>query len=187
MFDKTGFINPFTGKLVNYRNEEGGSEGIALYSYSDIDGHWAKTQIETLAGYGVGFAGGEYKPNDKITQRDFLYLLLKASYTYSDFSDNDELYNVAKREGLVDERDENAEVTRGDMAKLMIRFMDAEEFAKYDDIYVSPFKDVTENKGYTAILSAMGVVKGDESGNFHPDNSMTRAEAACVIYNYLNR
>ncbi len=186
MFDTTGFINPFTGKLVNYRNEEAADSGN-IYSYSDIDGHYAKARIETLASYGVGFEGGEYKPDEKITQRDFLYLLLNASYSYNDFGDNDELYRVARREGLIDERDDNAEVTRGDMAKMMIRFMDAEEFAKYDEIYVSPFKDVTENKGYTAILSAMGVVKGDENGNFNPQNSMTRAEAACVIYNYLNR
>lgn len=185
MLDKHGFINPFTGELVNYRNEK--YEDNETYSYGDIENHYAKNQIETLASYGIGFSGGEYKPNETITQRDFLYLLLRASYSYNYFNDDDELYNTAKRKGLIDERNDNAEVTRGEMAKIMIRFMGAEEFAKYDDIYVSPFKDVTEDKGYAAILSAMKIVKGDESGCFNPDNSMTRAEAACVIYNYLNR
>ncbi len=185
MLDETGYINPFSGALVNYRNQE--ITGKVEYSYSDIADHYAKNQIETLASYGVGFEGGEYKPNEKITQRDFLYLLLKASYSYNDFLDDDELYRVAESQNLIDERDENAEITRAEMAKLIIRFIDAEEFAQYDDIYVTPFNDVTENKGYVAILSAMGVVQGDENGNFNPDANMTRAEAACVIYNYLNR
>lgn len=183
MTNPNRLVNPFTGKLVDFRNEE--ITENAVYSYSDVDNHWAKKQIETLATYGVGFSGGEFMPDEYITQRDFLYLLLKTSFSY--INDDNELYRVAERKKLVEKRDKNAKVTRSEMAKIMIRFMDAEEYAKLENIYVSPFKDVTENKGYAAILSAMGVVTGDENGNFNPQNTMTRAEAACVIYNYLDR
>ena len=69
----------------------------------------------------------------------------------------------------------------------MIRAMGAEEYAKYNDIYVPPFNDVTENKGYIALLSAMGVVSGDGSGNFNPSHEITRAESVVMIYNYLTR
>ena len=63
----------------------------------------------------------------------------------------------------------------------------AENYAKYNDIYVTPFNDVTENKGYIALLSAMGVLSGDGNGNFNPNREMTRAESIIMIYNYLTR
>ena len=40
------------------------------------------------------------------------------------------------------------------------------------------------------ILSDAKIINGDENGNFNPDNSATRAEAAQLIYNllkYINR
>ena len=69
---------------------------------------------------------------------------------------------------------------------MMIDALGVGEYAAYD-IYKQPFADVSENTGYIAILAAMGVVQGDENGNFNPDNDITRAEAAIMVYNYLNR
>ena len=86
-----------------------------------------------------------------------------------------------------DERDDDAEVTREEAAVYMIRAIGAEHYAKYNDIYVTPFNDVTENKGYIALLSAMGVLSGDGNGNFNPNREMTRAESIIMIYNYLTR
>ena len=45
--------------------------------YSDISGHYAEKYINELAYYGVGFEGGEFKPDEKITQKDFLGSCLK--------------------------------------------------------------------------------------------------------------
>lgn len=179
-------INPFTGNIVNYRNEE---TDDTKYEYNDIDGHYAKTQIEALAYYGIGLDGDKFLPNEKITQRDFLYMVMSAVNPYSDYDDDDELYNSAIRSSYLSEtdRDDNAQVTRENAAKLIIRVMGAESFALYDEIYVTPFSDVTENKGYIAILSAMKIINGDGSGKFNPYSSLTRADAACIIYNYLNR
>ena len=86
-----------------------------------------------------------------------------------------------------DERDDDAEVTREEAAVYMIRAIGAENYAKYNDIYVTPFNDVTENKGYIALLSAMGVLSGDGNGNFNPNREMTRAESIIMIYNYLTK
>lgn len=164
-------LNPFTGESVNYRNEHD-TDIVSSYEYSDVENHWAKEQIKALATYGIGFAGGEFKPDEKITERDYLYILTK---TFEPYMINDTEESSAEP------------VTRENAAIMMIKKMGAEQFAKYNDIYVTPFKDVTENKGYIALLSAMKVVKGDTNGNFNPKNNMTRAEAACMIYNYLNR
>lgn len=164
-------LNPFTGESVNYRNEHD-TDIVSAYEYSDVENHWAKEQIKALATYGIGFDGGEFKPDEKITEHDFLYILTKTFEPY-----------------MIDDMEESSTepVTRENAAIMMIKKMGADKFAQYEDIYVTPFKDVTENKGYIALLSAMKVVKGDTNGNFNPKNNMTRAEAACMIYNYLNR
>lgn len=186
-------INPFTGKFVNYRNEEITDEEDKI-EYSDISGHYAEKYINELAYYGVGFEGGEFKPDEKITQKDFLSIL---TTVYQNgivvAKDNKEqadyIYRTSVRNSIIseDERDDDAIVTRENASVYMIRAMGAEEYAKYNDIYVSPFNDVTENKGYIALLSAMGVVSGDGSGNFNPHREITRAESVIMIYNYLTR
>lgn len=173
-------LNPFTGECVNYRNEHD-TDIASAYEYGDIENHWAKEQIKALAAYGIGFDGAEFKPDEKITERDFLYILTK---TFEPYMINDIVY---KMDGSNEEASSTEPVTRESAAVMMIKKMGADKFAQYEDIYVTPFKDVTKNKGYIALLSAMKVVKGDESGNFNPENNMTRAEAACMIYNYLTR
>lgn len=48
----------------------------------------------------------------------------------------------------------------------------------------SPFPDVPENASYAKaaeVLVELGVFQGDSQGNFNPDNSITRAQAATVI------
>lgn len=186
-------INPFTGKFVDYRNEEIKPNESSI-AYSDIDGHYAEDYIKTLAEYGIGFEGTEFRPDEKITQKDFLGIL---STVYSSgiiiMKNNSEqadyVYSMASNRSIIspEERDDDAYVTRDSAAVYMIRAMGAEEYAKYEDIYVSPFKDVTEHKGYVALLNAMGVVNGDGNNNFDPDREITRAESAVMIYNYLTR
>lgn len=186
-------INPFTGKYVDYQNEEITNEENKL-EYSDISGHYAEKYINELAYYGVGFEGGEFRPDEKITQKDFLSLLMSV-YQHgivvlrNDKEQADYVYGSSVRSGIIseEERNDEAAVTRENAAVYMIRAMGAEEYAKYNDIYVPPFNDVTENKGYIALLSAMGVVSGDGSGNFNPDHEITRAESVVMIYNYLTR
>lgn len=186
-------INPFTGKFVNYRNEEVTADEDKI-EYSDISGHYAEKYINELAYYGIGFDGGEFKPDEKITQKDFLALLTSV---YQNgvivLRDNKEQYDYIYRTSLrnniisEDERDDDAAVTRENASIYMIRAMGAEEYAKYNDIYVPPFNDVTANKGYIALLAALGVVSGDDDQNFNPQREITRAESAVMIYNYLTR
>lgn len=186
-------INPFTGKYVDYQNEEITGDENKL-EYSDISRHYAEKYINELAYYGVGFEGGEFRPDEKITQKDFLSLLMSV-YQHgivvlrNDKEQADYVYGSSVRSGIIseEERNDEAAVTRENAAVYMIRAMGAEEYAKYNDIYVPPFNDVTENKGYIALLSAMGVVSGDGSENFNPNHEITRAESVVMIYNYLTR
>lgn len=55
---------------------------IKPVEYTDIDGHFAEKHILTLAEYGVSFEGNEFRPNENITQKDFLTLLSKVLNSY---------------------------------------------------------------------------------------------------------
>ncbi len=186
--DYSPMANPFTGELVNYRNEPYENETAELV-YSDIDGHYAEERIKTLADYGIGFTGGAFKPDEKITQKDFLYLLSKTFGLYAEYADNDGIYSVAARRGILeaDKRADDTPLTRETAAIMTVRMMGAEKYAKLEGIYTTPFDDVKNNIGYIAILYGMKVIEGDDNGHFNPENNMTRAEAACMIYRYLTR
>ncbi|MBR0027179.1 MAG: S-layer homology domain-containing protein, partial [Clostridia bacterium] len=153
-------INPFTGKAVDWQNNEitPGEDATSL-TYSDISGHWSEAYVNALAEYGIGFEGGEFKPDEKITQSDLL-TLLGTIYGGGDvivFLDNkvqaDGVYSRAISNNIIneDERDDNAVLTRETASIYLIRAIGAEQYAKYNDIYVTPFDDVTENKGYIAL------------------------------------
>lgn len=52
----------------------------------------------------------------------------------------------------------------------------------------SPFPDVDENADYAEAvkyLKDIGIMRGDDKGNFNPDNAVTRAEMATIICNML--
>ena len=108
------------------------------------------------------FEGGEFKPNEKITQKDFLALLMSINgndiiVLKNNLEQANWVYRNSAQNSIIseDERDDDAEVTREEAAVYMIRAIGAENYAKYNDIYVTPFNDVTENKGYIALLSAV--------------------------------
>ena len=86
-----------------------------------------------------------------------------------------------------EESEPESEITREDAAKYIIRAINAEEYAKLENIFVCPFNDVTENIGYIAILYGMKIIGGNGNGCFNPSKPLKRADAAIMMYNYLSR
>ncbi|MCR4718603.1 MAG: S-layer homology domain-containing protein [Firmicutes bacterium] len=177
-------INPFKARLINYNGDD--LEGTQKIIYSDIDNHYAKDIFLALADYGIGISGGELKPDEEITQAEYFMLLNKA-FGYE--ADADEIYKRMIRRGILsqEERADKNLLTRENAAIFIIREMDMERVAKHDEIFMPPFTDVTENKGYIAILKAEKIINGDGSGRFYPQNTVTRGEALIMIYNYFAR
>ena len=79
-----------------------GTSGTEI-SYSDLEGHWAKAQVEALAEYGIGWYGGACRPRDTLTQLDMVALLSSADgYRFDPESGNvDELYRRAYSLGIL--------------------------------------------------------------------------------------
>ena len=175
-------LNPFTLQFMDYSGND--VKINTKLEYSDIENHYGKDAFNALAGYGIGFEGGELKPDDAITQAEY-FTLLNSVFGYG--TELDEIYRQMVASGTIsaDERADNSVLTRENAAIFMVREIGAEEYAKYNDIYAPPFSDVTENKGYIAILKAKGILNGDGSGNFYPQRTVTRGEALIMIYNYF--
>ncbi len=149
-----------------------------IIKYGDIKNHYAEKEITELAELGHGFAGESFKPDENITQKDFLILLSGGSPEY--------VYEVINPENAEVEANETSYITKEDAAKILVCNLGNGMFElARTDIFKSPFADVTENVGFAAILKGKGVVSGDENGLFCPKENLTRANAAMMIYKYF--
>lgn len=159
-------------------------------SYSDIGGHWAEKAVRALAAMGFTERSDRFEPDSKITQEKLLRLILNAVWGHDYSDDTDEFYSFAQRRRLITEAEKNptAEVVRADAFVFMIRAMGYENIAKLSDIFSCNFADSglieREKVGYAAILSGMNIISGDGE-NLRAGDMMTNAEAAALIYGYL--
>jgi len=194
---KPFFLDAYTGNLLDYDGKL--FKELKPEEYTDIEGHFAEEKIKTLAKYGIiNFSGPEYRPNDSITQKDFMIILYRVKYGYygrtldeEDQNTINEIYKFLIRDGIIRESEKAPEsaVTREDAVKFIIRTLNYGEVAEIPGIFIVPFEDgddiSPELKGYVAIASGLKIVSGS-AGKFNPKNELTRAEAAVMIYNYLS-
>ena len=184
-FERRGItIDAFKGDILNQYSDD------KITPYVDMDNHYAKEHVMTLAEFGLGFAEGEFKPDVTITQGEYLTLLsaiFGSNHTPIIFKDNYDFssaYRYAERFGISD-MDDDQPLTRESACVMLVKAMGYDEIARMEDLFVNRFSDVTQNIGYVSILNGMKVINGDGNGNFHPQKELTRAEAAIIIYNYL--
>ncbi len=129
-------VDPFTGKLLDYDGKP--YETGNLTQYTDIRGCYAENQIKVLAEYGISLPGTQLKPDQAITQREFLYLLHKSVNPYivislsPDGKDDDALYKSLMALGLVKEgeRSPGAVVSKQDAVKFIIRALNYDKIAE---------------------------------------------------------
>ncbi len=192
--DKPLNIDAFTGELLYGLNRP--YKDSTVSQYTDIEDSYARTQIETLAKFGISLSGDKFSPKANIKQKEFLYLLLKAKSYYYDISDQDKdfiekLYKYMINEKIVKENEKSPEsiITKEEAAKYIVRALGYEKVANINEIYKLSFKDANkvspELMGYVAIATGLGIVEAD-GDNLNPKSNMTREQAAVVLYNLLN-
>lgn len=187
--DKPANIDANTGNILS----DGGEvyKEPRIIRYKDIEGSYARDKINILAQYGITLAGEEFKPKEKIIQKDFLYLLAKAKYPYYGIGDSeDNLYKQLINMGVIKENEKSPEkiVTKEEAVKYIIRALQYDKIADLTEIYKDIFndtKDITpELKGYISIAYGLGIVQG-YNGNLNPKAELKRQDAANMIYNLL--
>ncbi|MBQ4109429.1 MAG: S-layer homology domain-containing protein [Clostridia bacterium] len=168
---------------------------------------WAEESINGLLERGVisTAADGKYRPQDNVTREEFIKLLVSAfaltdSGAQCNFSDvpTDSWYYVyvasAYKNNITQGITETtfgtgSDIKRQEMASLAYRVIknmnleikaDAEEKVFGDSANIADYA-----KEAVSVMQKAGVINGDETGNFRPEGSATRAEAAKVIYMLL--
>ncbi|MBE7011212.1 MAG: S-layer homology domain-containing protein [Ruminococcaceae bacterium] len=180
-------------------------EPIEKVYFNDMDGYeWAKEQINALAKMEVitGKADGIFAPYDNVTRHDFVIMIVRGldmdtgELIVEDFSDVDDssyyapFIKIAASTGTIsgmgDGRFGVGEyITRQDVAVIIDRALklsngNVQTFT--DDIKIA---DYAKDSVYRC--RQYGVISGYDDGSFRPNNFVTRAEAAVMIFNALEK
>lgn len=198
------------GIIVSMPNDEDNLEEESSPSqtnkktFPDIDNvEWAREAINSLAESGCvsGDENGYFNPNNKITREEFIKIVLiafnkldkTASANFEDVDKKAWYYpyvasgvklGVAK--GISEKQfGIGKNITRQDAAVILHRV-----YNKNTSLGELDFKDNNDISDYAiqaiSELSSIGVIKGMNDGKFYPNNNLTRAEAATLIYRLKN-
>ena len=182
-------VDAKTGALAEMERSQ--SAGMV---YDDISGHWAQAALTELARYDVGWRGGKARPDQALTQLDYIALLASADgYGFDPAEDDaDSLYQYACQRGLItrEERDEDRTLTRMEMVEMLLNSLGYGPVAGLQGIFRCDFTDAAdipaERMGYAALAQGLGIIRGD-GGRFYPSRTATRGEAAVMLWQYMKR
>ena len=185
-------IDAKTGKAV----APGWTDADDTIAYDDLGGHWAQAQIETLAQYGVGYIGGSFQPDKALTQLDLIALLLSTQgYRYQPEEEGaaDWLYERAYSMGLLarGEREDSALMTRAQTVQMILDAAGYGPVARLEGIFRTSFADdaaiPAAYYGYAALAQGLGIAGGAPGSQFRAGSTASRAEAAVMLYNFMDR
>lgn len=168
--------------------------GENLPAYQDLAGCWAKTEIETLAKYGVGYDADTFQPGKALTQWDLVCLLaslqgLRLDPAAADEQSHNSAYAVAYEMGALSraQRDDNGLLTRGDVVKYLLNGAGYGSVARLQGIFTCSYADRASipkaDLGYAALAQGLGLVQGNYAGS----RTASRGEAAVMLYRLLGR
>lgn len=166
-----------------------GTEADIIPEYNDLDecsSEENKKKIETLFWSGIIGGSESFNPSAAVTQKEFFEMFASGFYYYGYGMDEKNLYENMVRKGIITEEEKTPEkaVAKEDAYLYTVRFMGYGELAKLD-IYKSIFENMysmsKEKAGAATILYGMGYV----DRKIEPKKSMTKEEAALLLYDYL--
>ena len=170
------------------------------YDFNDVpDSHWAYNTIMRLSNDNIidGFEDNTFVPEGEVTREQFIKLLTCATQEIDDessvidISDIDGLWSYtyisnAQKQSIINESDypdglfcPQELMNRAVAAKWIYNSL---RISISDDTTLH-FNDITDDstQKFVSVLSSVGIISGYEDGGFHPDSTLTRAEAATII------
>ena len=172
----------------------------AAAGYSDIpSGHWCEESVlrATELGLFEGVGGGRFGRGQPITRAAFVTALVRlfgweavtpSRASYSDVTPERWFYTAvetARANGAFPSTSgafrPTENITREEMASMLMRSLGYASLAGAADAYPSPFTDVTVNQGFITLAYDLGIIGGVGGGAFAPDRSATREEAAAML------
>jgi len=208
-------IDAFTGKLLDYSGEEI-NDNVEQFM-EEIKGSKYEKEMQILAYCGIIDTKG-FKLKREVQYRDLIKTLVdalgyrpyvieqksvdmnlrsvnaeeKTDEVESNYLSPQEYIKMAKYYGLLDKDissdDLKKIVTRQEMSKAFIKFLDYDKVAKCNEIFALKFDDANkineENIGYVAIAYGLGLFK-IENNRFRPNDKSTYEEMCIALFNAL--
>ncbi len=167
--------------------------------------HWAYSYIMAMAEEGIinGYEDETFRPENTVLRCEFVKLLSSCTKTLSiikdalPFEDVDsgawyalplmrvkDYVNYYTRDGKK-YFDPYADATREDVATAVVKalgYEPAKNTKSLDSAFSDSSKISKENKPYIAVAVEKNIIKGYEDKTFRPDASLTRAEAATLLF-----
>src|SRR5665647_2013852 len=180
-----------------------GTTTPSIYASSkstDINGHWAQSQIENLTAQNIisGYPDGTFKPDKTITRAEFATVLVKAfkleiktGKVFNDTANHwaKDYIATANAFGIANGYNNdifgpNDAISHEQMAVMIVKAAGLQSsgatLSFSDSAKVSDWA-----KDAVAIASAQKVITGFPDGSFQPQVEATRAQAVIVISNAL--
>lgn len=184
--------------------------GPLSVDFDDTMEHWAKEYIGSLAARGIanGMGNNVYLPDAQLTRAQFVALLAKTLVDvdlttakptgFTDVPETEWYYsyiNWAYENGIVSGMsattfEPNANITREQMSIMLCKFASSQEIALPQTTTGITFTDQGSISSWAAAyvntVVGAGIINGQPEGDFQPQGLATRAQAAKVVYVYLN-
>ena len=173
--------------------------------FDDLDGYtWAKDAVNKLFEKGIisGRGSRVFAPQEKVTRQEFVKMIVCLTDSYDetaecDFEDTDKnswYYRYvasAVKKGLIfgisdTEFGTDALITREQIAVIANRILN--EKSDEDQVIYTDDSEIAEYaKEAVYNIKKLGIMSGYGDGTFGPKNPATRAEAAVICLNLLNK
>lgn len=167
---------------------------------TDINGHWAQSQIEKLTVQNIisGYPDGTFKPDKTVTRAEFASMVNQAfkfnknaTTSFIDIKTTDwfaDQISRAKEAGYIAGYEDgsvkpNNNLSRPEAAVMMSQIVKANNAVSADSL--NKFKDADKIPAWAreaiASIITSGIMSGYPDQTFKPQNIITRAEAAVTI------
>lgn len=187
-------IDAKSGVLLGWDSQPYTPSSEAEPMLTDLAGHYAEDAVRTLFATGIlteADAADGFRPDDAITRRELLSFVCGLKNGYRPITED--FAELARRADRSDLRaaDPDQTVCREEAAEWMVRALGYQEVAELQGIYQTDFADADaispERLGYVALAQGLKMVGGDEMHRFCPHDTVSRADAALMMYHYFNR
>lgn len=186
------YIDAHTGKITELYPDQ-----AEIYP-TDISGHYAENAINLLIKNGlIVLSEDKFYPDQAVNQQEAMSMLGTLVGWYEPrtaLSDDvlDDIYKRLIRRGIIssDEKNPSEIVTREKAVKYIVNAVGYTNLRYINEnVFASGFNDVNEISSgygkYVAAAKGLGIVKGDENGNFNPKGEVTKGQFAIMMYNAL--
>ncbi|MFQ7242440.1 S-layer homology domain-containing protein [Agathobaculum sp.] len=174
-----GDLDAATTKLTEVDIEKG-EYGISFTVLPGGFSPFVLTWTESSGGGSTSGGGGNNKPDDLNTEDHFAYIIgYPKDYRTGEPTDDESLWPVEPQ----------GDITRAEVATIFFRML-TDEARDRNWSQTNDYTDVASTDWYNnaiSTLSNMGIISGDPSGAFRPDDSITRAEFTKIAVGFFDK